>query len=76
MERWIDWNLVLDKRGGPNHLGNYCGAPIMIDVLAQLSRTIRPGDRAVQASLPSSPSPPTRCRPCGFNYESNTMLIR
>lgn len=62
MEGWIDWNVVLDAKGGPNHAGNYCGAPIMIDtetgqvyytpiyyVLAQLSRTIRPGDRAVQA---------------------------
>jgi len=58
---WIDWNIVLDQRGGPNHVGNFCGAPIMIDtrsaevyftpiyhVLAQLSRTIRPGDVAVQ----------------------------
>jgi len=58
---WIDWNVVLDKDGGPNHVGNFCGAPIMIDtdaqnvyytpifyVLAQFSRTIRPGDRAVQ----------------------------
>jgi glucosylceramidase len=60
---WIDWNLVLDRRGGPNHVGNFCGAPIMIDtatgevyytpiyyVLAQFSRTIRPGDRAVQTA--------------------------
>ena len=58
---WIDWNVVLDSSGGPNHVGNFCGAPIMIDtdtdeiyytpvyhVLAQLSRTIRPGDTAVQ----------------------------
>jgi glucosylceramidase len=28
---WIDWNLVLDEYGGPNHVGNYCSAPIMID---------------------------------------------
>jgi len=60
---WIDWNIVLDQKGGPNHVGNFCGAPIMVDVetgtvfytpifyiLAQLSRTIRPGDRAVQTS--------------------------
>jgi glucosylceramidase len=60
MAGWIDWNVVLDRHGGPNHVGNLCGAPIMIDtdtsqvyytpvyyVLAQLSRTIRPGDRAV-----------------------------
>ncbi len=61
VEGWIDWNVVLDKRGGPNHVANFCGAPIMIDVetgyvyytpiyhvLAQFSRTIRPGDHAVQ----------------------------
>lgn len=58
---WIDWNMVLDKNGGPNHVGNFCGAPIMIDtatrevyytpvyyILAQFSRTIRPGDRALR----------------------------
>ena len=58
---WIDWNIVLDAQGGPNHVGNFCGAPIMIDttsgyvyytpifyILAQLSRSIRPGDRALQ----------------------------
>ena len=58
---WVDWNIVLDRDGGPNHVGNFCGAPIMIDadagqiyytpiyyVLAQFSRTIRPGDKAVQ----------------------------
>jgi glucosylceramidase len=28
---WIDWNLVLDERGGPNHVGNYCSAPILAD---------------------------------------------
>ena len=61
LKGWIDWNVVLDKRGGPNHVGNFCGAPIMIDteskqvyytpiyyILAQFSRTIRPGDKAVQ----------------------------
>ncbi|MFT5451536.1 MAG: glucosylceramidase [Enterobacterales bacterium] len=63
MTGWIDWNIVLDQNGGPNHVGNFCGAPIMIDVktaevyytpiyyiLAQFSRTIRPGDKAVQAT--------------------------
>jgi len=61
---WIDWNIVLDHRGGPNHVGNFCGAPIMINtetkeiyytpvyhVLAQFSKTIRPGDKAVQTAL-------------------------
>jgi glucosylceramidase len=64
MSGWIDWNVVLDSQGGPNHVGNFCGAPIMIDtetgkiyytpiyyVLAQFSRTIRPGDTAVQTNM-------------------------
>tara|TARA_Y100001935_G_C17248856_1_gene479858 strand:- start:369 stop:1253 length:885 start_codon:yes stop_codon:yes gene_type:complete len=32
---WIDWNLILDEQGGPNHVGNYCSAPILIDTAAQ-----------------------------------------
>jgi glucosylceramidase len=27
---WIDWNLLLDQQGGPNHVGNYCSAPILV----------------------------------------------
>ncbi len=63
MTGWVDWNCVLDSRGGPNHVGNFCGAPVMIDrdngsvyytpvyyALAQFSRTIRPGDRGVETS--------------------------
>jgi glucosylceramidase len=23
---WVDWNMLLDSRGGPNHVGNYCFA--------------------------------------------------
>lgn len=25
----LDWNLLLDEKGGPNHVGNFCMAPIM-----------------------------------------------
>mmetsp|Transcript_57977 Transcript_57977/g.115091 ORF Transcript_57977/g.115091 Transcript_57977/m.115091 type:complete len:358 (-) Transcript_57977:196-1269(-) len=28
---WIDWNVLLDSTGGPNHLGNVCDAPIIAD---------------------------------------------
>lgn len=31
MSGFIDWNILLDKNGGPNHVGNFCDAPIMID---------------------------------------------
>ncbi len=57
---WIDWNLLLDHSGGPNHVGNLCSAPVMADVqhdtllyqnsfayLGHFSRFIRPGARRV-----------------------------
>ena len=25
---WTDWNILLDEKGGPNHVGNFCFAPI------------------------------------------------
>lgn len=27
-EAWTDWNILLDENGGPNHVGNFCFAPI------------------------------------------------
>lgn len=63
MTGFIDWNVVLDKDGGPNHVGNFCGAPVMIDmenediyytpvyhILKHFSKTIRPGDIALRAT--------------------------
>jgi len=57
---WIDWNLLLDETGGPNHVGNLCSAPILIDrandalmhqssyyYLGHFSRFIKPGARRV-----------------------------
>lgn len=61
---WIDWNAVLDSRGGPNHVNNMCGAPLMVDTaagnvyvtpvydaLAHFSRYIRPGDHVLESRL-------------------------
>ncbi|MDF2908515.1 MAG: glucosylceramidase, partial [Herbinix sp.] len=31
MTGFIDWNIFLDEKGGPNHVGNYCDAPIMVN---------------------------------------------
>lgn len=28
---FCDWNLILDEKGGPNHVGNFCDSPIMAD---------------------------------------------
>ncbi|MBP1617425.1 MAG: glycoside hydrolase family 30 [Bacteroidetes bacterium] len=31
-EGWFDWNFLLDQTGGPNHVGNFCYAPVHADV--------------------------------------------
>ncbi|MDI9363308.1 MAG: glycoside hydrolase family 30 protein [Flavobacterium sp.] len=28
---WTDWNILLDEKGGPNHVGNFCFAPVHFD---------------------------------------------
>lgn len=28
---WTDWNIVLNEKGGPNHVNNHCDAPIIAD---------------------------------------------
>ena len=30
MSVFLDWNLVLDELGGPNHVKNFCDAPISV----------------------------------------------
>ncbi|UQZ34536.1 glucosylceramidase [Paenibacillus sp. PK3_47] len=32
-EGYLDWNLVLDETGGPNHVGNLCDAPVIADTV-------------------------------------------
>jgi glucosylceramidase len=57
---WIDWNLLLDHSGGPNHVGNLCSAPILVDAahaallpqssyfyIGHVTRFVRPGARRV-----------------------------
>lgn len=52
-EGWIDFNMALNAQGGPNHVGNYCEAPLMFDgeklrylpsyyFIGHFSRFIRP----------------------------------
>lgn len=31
VDGWIDWNMVLDRQGGPNWFKNWCVAPIIVD---------------------------------------------
>lgn len=60
---WTDWNILLDERGGPNHVGNFCFAPIHADTksgkllytnsyyyLGHFSRFVKPGARRIISS--------------------------
>lgn len=31
MNNFIDWNICLNEEGGPNHVENFCSAPVMYD---------------------------------------------
>ena len=60
---WVDWNILLDERGGPNHVQNFCIAPIIGDTrtgqiicmnsyyyIGHFSRFIRPGAKRIVCS--------------------------
>lgn len=32
MDTFIDWNIVLERYGGPNHCDNFCEAPIFVEL--------------------------------------------
>ena len=55
VDGWVDWNMVLNKQGGPNWAKNWCIAPVIVDpdndevyftpiyyTLAHFSKYIRP----------------------------------
>jgi glucosylceramidase len=60
---WTDWNILLDEQGGPNHVSNFCFAPVHADLrtgqliftnsyyyIGHFSKFIRPGARRVISS--------------------------
>lgn len=62
---WTDWNVLLDETGGPNHVSNFCFAPVHADTktgqliytnayyyIGHFSKFIRPGAKRI-ASSPS-----------------------
>lgn len=68
VDGWVDWNMVLDRRGGPNWFENWCVAPVIVDpeldevyftplyhTMSHFSRFIRPGARRIGLEL-SDPS--------------------
>ena len=64
VDGWIDWNMVLDKQGGPNWFKNWCIAPVIVDAekdqvyftplyytMAHFSKFIRPGAVKIGCSI-------------------------
>src|ERR1043166_9137387 len=62
---WTDWNILLDETGGPNHVNNFCFAPVHANTktgeliytnafyyIGHFSKFIRPGAKRI-ASSPS-----------------------
>jgi glucosylceramidase len=68
VDGWVDWNMVLDRQGGPNWFENWCVAPVIVDPeqdevyftpiyynMAHFSKFIRPNAQiiGVKPSLPT-----------------------
>lgn len=60
---WTDWNILLNERGGPNHVGNYCFAPVHANTkegeliytnsyyyIGHFSKFIEPGAKRIASS--------------------------
>lgn len=60
---WTDWNVLLDEKGGPNHVQNFCFAPIHANTqtgeliytnsyhyIGHFSKFIKPGAKRIAAS--------------------------
>jgi glucosylceramidase len=60
VDGWVDWNMVLDRQGGPNWFRNWCVAPIIVDpkadevyytplyyIMTHFSKFIRPGAEVI-----------------------------
>ena len=66
LEAWIDWNIVLNEEGGPNHVGNYCDAPVIVDTktgdvhynssfyyIGHFSKYVKPGAVRISSNEPT-----------------------
>ncbi|WP_431110540.1 glycoside hydrolase family 30 protein [Winogradskyella poriferorum] len=60
VDGWVDWNMVLNKQGGPNWFKNWCIAPVIVDelndevyftplyyIMTHFSKYIRPGAKVL-----------------------------
>ena len=79
---WTDWNILLNQNGGPNHVGNFCFAPIHGDTeagdliytptyyyIGHFSKFIRPGAKRI-----STVSSRSHLLSTSFVNEDNSMV--
>ena len=63
VDGWIDWNMVLDTKGGPNWFKNWCIAPVIVNpetdevyftplyyTLSHFSKFIRPEAKVIEVN--------------------------
>ncbi len=80
---WTDWNILLDETGGPNHVKNFCFAPVHADTrsgkliytnsyyyIGHFSKFIKPGAKRVI----SSPSR-SQLLTTAFKNEDGTVVV-
>lgn len=71
VDGWVDWNMVLNRQGGPNWFKNWCVAPVIVDpdrdevyftplyyTLSHFSKFIRPGAKRI-----------------GFDYSGTELMV-
>lgn len=84
MVGFTDWNILLDETGGPNHVGNFCFAPIHADTktgeliytnafyyIGQFSKFIQPGAKRITSAASRSQLLTTAFR----NPDGKTVVI-
>ena len=65
VDGWVDWNMVLNRQGGPNWANNWCVAPVIVDpekdevyftplyyTLSHFSKFIRPDAKRIGFTNP------------------------
>jgi len=80
---FIDWNMILDKKGGPTYVYNYCDSPVYIDtkkgkivyqypyyIMGHFSKYIRPGAKRIGFSSYHSD-----LQTCAFKNKDNSIIV-
>jgi len=80
---WVDWNLLLDETGGPNHVNNFCSAPILADTktdkvlfqssyyyIGHFARFVHPGAKRILCATSSE-----KLEATGFINADGTVAV-